>query len=96
MLALAAFVPQTVAYDALILALIPHSRREALAFGFLSFGAVPFLMPEAGSPPTFAAALAHNQTVYLVALYLPALAAVLGRANVSPAPEVREQVLGPA
>jgi hypothetical protein len=83
MLALAAIVPQTVAYDALILALIPANRREALALGFLSFAAVPFLMPEAGPPSTFAAALAHNQTVYLVALYLPALAAVLARTNVS-------------
>jgi hypothetical protein len=92
MLAMMAVVPQTVAYDALLLALIPSNRREALAFGFLSFAAVPFIVPAAGSPDSFVAALTHNQTVFLAALYMPALVAVLTRPNVGDAREVSAQL----
>ena len=89
MLALMAVVPQTgVGYDALPLVLVPTNRREALALGFLSFAAVPFLVPETSTPDTWVRALAHNQMVYLVALYLPALAAVIARPNLG---EVRDE-----
>ena len=83
MLALMAIVPQTgVAYDALPLVLVPSNRREALAFGFLSFAAVPFIVPQPGQSDAWVRALSHNQTIYLVALYLPALVAVVARPNV--------------
>ena len=81
MLALMAVVPQTVAYDALLLALIPCNRREALAFGLLSFAAVPFIVPATAPRDAFVGALTHNQSVFLTALYLPALVAVLARPN---------------
>jgi hypothetical protein len=89
MLGLMSVVPLTVAYDALLLTLVPSNRREALAFGFLSFAAVPFLVPADGAAAAWVGALAHNQSVYLGALYLPALAAVLVRPNVSHVPGVR-------
>ena len=93
MLALMAVVPQTgVGYDALPLVLVPTNRREALALGFLSFAAVPFLVPETSTPDTWVRALAHNQMVYLVALYLPALAAVITRPNVGEARDEHERV----
>jgi hypothetical protein len=82
MLALMALIPQTgAAYDALPLALIPSNRYESLALGFLSFITVPFLLaPEATGD--FARTMAHNQVIFIVALYLPALLAVLARSNV--------------
>jgi hypothetical protein len=82
LLGFSAIVPQTgAAYDALLLALVPSNRREALAFGLVSFATIPFLAPQAGSGDVFVRALAHNQTVYLVMIYLPALALVLLRRN---------------
>ena len=82
MLALMAVMPQTgAAYDALPLALVPSNRREALAFGFLSFATVPFIVPQEAPGYTFVRAVAHNQVVYLVMLYLPALALVLYHAR---------------
>jgi hypothetical protein len=102
MLALMAIVPQTgVAYDALPLVLVPSSRRQALAFGFLSFAAIPFILPQEGQSEAWVRALAHNQTVYLAALYLPALVAVLARPNTAQPhhgrehPPVRGQSRGP-
>jgi hypothetical protein len=80
LLALSAVIPQTGApYDALVLALVPHRRVEALAFGLLSFVAMPFLITPSRSGDGFVRAVAHNQTVYLIALYLPALGLVLWR-----------------
>lgn len=82
LLAISAVVPQTGApYDALVLALIPCTRVEALVFGLLSFAAMPFLITPSRSGEGFVRAVAHNQTIYLVALYLPALAAVLWRGH---------------
>jgi hypothetical protein len=81
MLLLMALIPQTgAAYDALPLALVPSNRRESLALGFLSFATVPFLVAPEGSGD-FAGAMAHNQLIFIVALYLPALLAVLARPN---------------
>ena len=80
LLGLTAMVPQTGAgYDALLLALVPANRREALLFGLLSFATVPFLVPQEQPGDAFVRAIAHNQLVYLVMLYLPALGVVLLR-----------------
>ena len=90
LLTLAALVPQTgAAYDALLLVLVPSSRREALAFGLLSFGTIPFLVPWQGPGDAFVRMLAHNQSVYLVMLYLPALCLVLSRNDNPAAAETR-------
>jgi hypothetical protein len=40
---------------------------------------MPFLREQAGTGPAYVAATNHNATVLLVALYFPALAAVLLR-----------------
>ena len=81
MLVLMALIPQTgAAYDALPLALIPRNRRESLALGFLSFATVPFLIPPEGAGD-FARTMAHNQVIFIAALYVPALLAVLARPN---------------
>jgi hypothetical protein len=81
MLALMALIPQTgAAYDALPLALVPSNRREALALGFLSFATLPFLVPPEGAGD-FARTMAHNQVVFIAAVYVPALVAVLARPN---------------
>lgn len=88
LLLLIAAVPQTAAtYDALLLVLVPSNRREAGAFAFLSLATVPFLIPTDGTGEHFAQALAHNHTVELLALYLPALALVLLRGHSLVSPE---------
>jgi hypothetical protein len=80
LLALLAIVPQIgTPYEALPLILACSDRREALAYGFLSFAAMPFLHEQTGTGPAYVAATNHNATVLLVALYFPALAAVLFR-----------------
>jgi hypothetical protein len=80
LLALSAVIPQTGApYDALVLALVPCRRIEAIAFGLLSFAALPFLITPSRSGDGFVRAVAHNQTTDLIAMYLPALGLVLWR-----------------
>lgn len=82
LIAFLAIVPQAgMAYEALPLALVPSSRREAMVSAFASFTILPWRMVAQDHGATFTSATAHNAPLFLVALYLPALLMVLRRPN---------------
>lgn len=82
MLALLACAPLSgMAYDALVLCVVPNSRREATVLAMSSLLAAPFRMVAQDEGARFAVATDHNALPYLVCLYLPALVLILRRPN---------------
>lgn len=86
LIAFLALVPLSgMAYDALVLAVVPRSRGEALLLAVPTFVAVPWRAVAQDDGAAFAAATSHNALMYLATLYLPALMMVLRRPNETPA-----------
>jgi hypothetical protein len=80
LIALMALTPQAgMAYDALPLAVVPQSRRDAIFYSFATLAAVPFRHIAIGANAGFSDATAANAPIYLATLYVPALLLVLAR-----------------